>query len=83
FDIEEWLAAKDADKARNVTHGSGDSHRPANVNVQIAGDEDEEIERLKREAEKEEKRQQNQLPTWIANSTVTVEAREAPVYHPA
>ncbi|SCZ98763.1 BZ3500_MvSof-1268-A1-R1_Chr3-1g05604 [Microbotryum saponariae] len=83
FDIEEWLAAKDADKARNATHGSGDSHRLAHVNVQIAGDEDEEIERLKREAEKEEKRQQNQLPTWIANSTVTGEAREAPIHHPA
>ncbi|SCV74276.1 BQ2448_6708 [Microbotryum intermedium] len=81
FDIEEWLAIKDADKARNAANGSGDGNRLANVNVQIAGDEDEEMERLKREAEKEEKRQQNQLPTWIANSTVTGEAREAASHH--
>lgn len=44
------------------------------VRIQLQGDQDEEEERRKRDQEAEEKRAQNQLPSWIANSTISGEA---------
>lgn len=40
------------------------------VQVQIAGDDDEALEKAKKELELKEKRAQNMLPSWIAQSTI-------------
>lgn len=41
------------------------------MRIHLAGDDDEATEKAKRLADAEEKRAQNQLPTWIAQSTVS------------
>ncbi|GAA5916669.1 hypothetical protein JCM6882_002261 [Rhodosporidiobolus microsporus] len=41
------------------------------VKVHLAGDDDEAIEKAKRERDAELKRQQNALPSWIAQSTIS------------
>lgn len=43
------------------------------MRIHIAADDDEAIQKLKREADAEAKRAQNQLPTWIAQSTISGE----------
>ncbi|KAM0749202.1 hypothetical protein T439DRAFT_315420 [Meredithblackwellia eburnea MCA 4105] len=43
------------------------------VRIELAGDEDERMEEERRERERGEKRAQNQLPSWIAQSTISGE----------
>ncbi|GAA5896849.1 hypothetical protein JCM5296_002572 [Sporobolomyces johnsonii] len=77
FDVERWLAihgpalgatALAAAEANGTTAPSA-----AVVKVHLAGDDDEALEKAKRERDAEEKRAQNQLPSWIAQSTIASE----------
>lgn len=59
------------------TDAEGKPTAPA-VRIHIAGDDDEALQKLQREADAEAKRAQNQLPAWIAQSTISGEpARSA------
>ncbi|GAA6025273.1 hypothetical protein JCM11491_000155 [Sporobolomyces phaffii] len=74
FDIERYLAIHGpalgaTAAAAAAAAGTAVSIAPS-VKVQIAGDDDEALERAKRDAELKEKRAQNMLPSWIAQSTI-------------
>ncbi|GAA5907746.1 uncharacterized protein JCM6883_001875 [Sporobolomyces salmoneus] len=76
FDIERYLAIHGpalgvTAAAQAAASGSGSTNPiQPEVKVQIAGDDDEAIEKAKREQELKEKRAQNMLPSWIAKSTI-------------
>ncbi|GAA5993702.1 hypothetical protein JCM5350_005798 [Sporobolomyces pararoseus] len=74
FDIERYLAIHGpalGATAQAQANASGQQIPiQPNVKVQIAGDDDEILEKQKRELELKEKRAQNLLPSWIAKSTI-------------
>ncbi|KAK4056875.1 hypothetical protein OIO90_002125 [Microbotryomycetes sp. JL221] len=74
FDVEAWLQVNGPQGSTAVasTEDKTGQSQPA-FSIQLAGDEDEAAERIRREQEAEAKRQQNQLPSWIAQSTISGE----------
>ncbi|GAA5928807.1 uncharacterized protein JCM15063_003973 [Sporobolomyces koalae] len=74
FDIERYLAihgpALGATAAAAAAASGQTITLAPEVKVHLAGDDDEQIEREKRELELKEKRAQNMLPSWIAQSTI-------------
>ncbi|GAA5971277.1 hypothetical protein JCM3765_000969 [Sporobolomyces pararoseus] len=74
FDIERYLAIHGpalgvTAQAQANAQGQQITLQPS-VKVQIAGDDDELLEKQKRDLEMKEKRAQNMLPSWIAKSTI-------------
>ncbi|GAA5840255.1 hypothetical protein JCM3766R1_001439 [Sporobolomyces carnicolor] len=74
FDVERYLAVHGpalgaTAAAAAAQNGTAVAIQPE-VKVHIAGDDDEAIEKAKRELELKEKRAQNMLPSWIAQSTI-------------
>ena len=67
-----WLDDNVAVGAKGPSAGPASAQQE--VKIQLQGEADEEEERRRQEAEAEEKRQQNALPSWIANSTISGEA---------
>jgi len=76
FDIERYLAIHGpalgvTAQAQALASGNSQTNLlQPNVKVQIAGDDDELLEKQKRELELKEKRAQNMLPSWISKSTI-------------
>ncbi|GAA5926754.1 hypothetical protein JCM1841_000632 [Sporobolomyces salmonicolor] len=77
FDVERWLAihgpALGATALAAAEANGTAAPSAAVVKVHLAGDDDEALEKAKRERDAEEKRAQNQLPSWIAQSTIASE----------
>lgn len=78
FDIVKWLELNGPQGTTTVApvDADGKPTGPA-VRIHLAGEDDEALEKLKREADADAKRAQNQLPTWIANSTISGEPAKA------
>lgn len=78
FDIVKWLEHNGPQGTTTVApvDAEGKPNGPA-VRIHLAGEDDEAIQKLKREADADAKRAQNQLPTWIANSTISGEPAKA------
>jgi transcription initiation factor TFIIE subunit alpha len=74
FDVERWLALHGPSlglTAQLAAEAAGTLPTPqAVVTVQIAGDDDEALEKQKKEEDLIRKREQNALPSWIALSTI-------------
>ncbi|KAK4047740.1 hypothetical protein OIV83_005248 [Microbotryomycetes sp. JL201] len=74
FDVESWLQANGPQGSQTVSvKADGSAQAQPQFSIQLQGDEDEAAEQQRREQEAEAKRQQNQLPSWIAQSTITGE----------
>ncbi|KAM0787703.1 hypothetical protein ACM66B_003763 [Microbotryomycetes sp. NB124-2] len=74
FDVEAWLQANGPQGSQTVSKSAdGSVQAQPQFSIQLQGDEDEAAEKQRREQEAEAKRQQNQLPSWIAQSTITGE----------
>ncbi|ORY92804.1 TFIIE alpha subunit-domain-containing protein [Leucosporidium creatinivorum] len=78
FDIVKWLELNGPQGTTTIApvDAEGKPTGPA-VRIHLAGEDDEAIQKLKREADADAKRAQNQLPTWIANSTISGEPAKA------
>jgi transcription initiation factor TFIIE subunit alpha len=78
FDIVKWLELNGPQGTTTLATSEDGSivNGPA-IKINLAGDDDEAREKEKRERDAEAKRQQNQLPDWIAKSTITGEAANA------
>ncbi|GAA5861542.1 hypothetical protein JCM3774_002620 [Rhodotorula dairenensis] len=77
FDAEAYLlvhgpALGATAAAAAEANGTGPS-AAAVVKIHMAGDDDEANEKARREAELQEKRAQNALPSWIAQSTISAD----------
>lgn len=78
FDVVKWLELNGPQGTTTLASSEDGSivNGPA-IKINLAGDDDEAREKEKRERDAEAKRQQNQLPDWIAKSTISGEAANA------
>lgn len=78
FDVVKWLELNGPQGTTTLAASEDDPNGlgPA-IKINLAGEDDEAREKEKRERDAEAKRQQNQLPDWIARSTITGESANA------
>merc|ERR1711939_49483 len=77
FDIAHWL---DVNRPLAGVKAKADDSGPKSamdVRIEMAGEDEDEDERQRKEAEQAQKRRQNELPAWIAKSTISGDASSA------
>ncbi|BGP15997.1 hypothetical protein JCM10213_005453 [Rhodosporidiobolus nylandii] len=81
FDVEPWLAIHGpalGATAQAAAEAAGTAPAPQQkVTVTLAGDDDEAREQQHAEEERRRKREQNALPNWIAQSTISADPEVA------
>ncbi|KAI5480459.1 transcription initiation factor TFIIE subunit alpha [Pseudohyphozyma bogoriensis] len=76
FDVAKWLELN-GPAGTIATADTGAVTPQGAVRIQLAGDDDEAIMKAQREADAAKKRSENQLPSWIAQSTISGDKAQA------